>query len=338
MSSMGVRKKVAATHRFGPIGLADRLYDKLLGQDEAINEIVPYIDTFHAGLSPDERPAGIFILLGPTGVGKSHTVETIAKELHGSKSNLLSIHCGEFQMEHEVAKLLGSPAGYLGHKETVPVLNNDTINKNRSSFSQLSLILFDEIEKAASSVMRVLLGMLDKGLVRTGDNNLVKFQDTMIFMTSNLGADDSRKFLKSTFGFSEDRSQEFKDKNLKRISDKALAKKFSPEFINRIDAKISYRSLTKDDVRDIIDREVEVLQELVFTRLGEGGFLIKLTDSAKELVLENGFSEEYGARNIKRYIQKNILQPISALFNAKELKPGQLVTVDSEDGELVLEF
>src|SRR6185437_1362574 len=174
---------------------------KVVGQPNVINVIVPYIDMFQAGLAPEGRPAGVFLLLGPTGTGKTRTVEALAEALHGSPRKVLKIDCGEFQMEHEVAKLIGAPPGYLGHRETQPLLSQQKVNAAASEYSDLTILLFDEIEKAAPSMTRLLLGILDKAVLRLGDNNTVNFENTLIFMTSNLGGKSIQRATKPDFGF-----------------------------------------------------------------------------------------------------------------------------------------
>ena len=182
-------------------GLAARLSDLLVGQPDAIETIVPYIQMHEAGLSPEGRPVGVMLLHGPTGTGKTRTVEALAEVLHGSGKNLLKVDCGEFQMEHEVAKLIGAPPGYLGHRETQAMLNQAKINGVASEGSDISIILFDEIEKAAPSMTRLLLGILDRANLRLGDNTTVNFERTLIFMTSNLGAKSIQRANKPDFGF-----------------------------------------------------------------------------------------------------------------------------------------
>src|SRR6202790_4616957 len=177
------------------------LSQKVVGQPAATRVIVPYIQMFQAGLAPEGRPVGIFLLLGPTGTGKTKTVEALAEILHGSEKNVLKVDCGEFQMEHEVAKLIGAPPGYLGHRETQPMLTQQKLGAVTSEGSNLSLVLFDEIEKAAPSMTRLLLGVLDKAILRLGDNTSVNFERTLIFLTSNLGAEAMRKELNPDFGF-----------------------------------------------------------------------------------------------------------------------------------------
>src|SRR5579859_7762865 len=168
------------------------LSSKVVGQPTATRVIVPYIQMFQAGLAPEGRPVGVFLLLGPTGTGKTKTVEALADVLHGSEKSVLKVDCGEFQMEHEVAKLIGAPPGYLGHRETQPMLTQQKLNAVTSDRCGLSLVLFDEIEKAAPSLTRLLLGVLDKGVLRLGDNSTVNFEKSLVFLTSNLGAREMR--------------------------------------------------------------------------------------------------------------------------------------------------
>src|SRR5262249_54527118 len=181
--------------------LAAQLTQKVVGQPAVSDVIIPYIQMFQAGLAPEGRPVGVFLLLGPTGTGKTKTVEALAEVMHGSEKNLLKVDCGEFQMEHEVAKLIGAPPGYLGHRETQPILTQQKLNSVTSEKCPLSIVLFDEIEKAAPSMTRLLLGVLDKAILRLGDNTSVNFEKSMVFLTSNLGAKELGKFLRPDFGF-----------------------------------------------------------------------------------------------------------------------------------------
>src|SRR6266436_5310035 len=174
---------------------------KLFGQNSVVETIVPFVQMFNAGLSPEGRPVGVFLLLGPTGTGKTKTVEALAEVIHGSEKNLLKVDCGEFQMEHEVAKLIGAPPGYLGHRETQPMLTQQKLNAVTSEKCNLSLVLFDEIEKAAPSMTRLLLGVLDKATLRLGDNSTVNFEKSLVFLTSNLGAREMLKEINPDFGF-----------------------------------------------------------------------------------------------------------------------------------------
>ncbi len=182
-------------------GITALLSRKIVGQPSAVEAITPFVQVYQAGLAPEGRPAGVFLLLGPTGTGKTKTVEALAEVLHGSEKNLLKIDCGEFQMEHEVAKLIGAPPGYLGHRETQPMLTQQKLSMISSEQSSLSLVLFDEVEKAAASLTRLLMGVLDKAVLRLGDNTTVNFERSLIFLTSNLGSRTMMSEIRPDFGF-----------------------------------------------------------------------------------------------------------------------------------------
>lgn len=170
-----------------PFDLVTLLSQKVVGQSAATKAIVPYVYMYQSGLAPEGRPAGVFLLLGPTGTGKTKTVEAIAELLHGDEKKILKIDCGEFQMEHETAKLVGAPPGYLGHRETTPLLTQQQLTEVTSRECDLALVLFDEIEKAAHSITKLLLGILDKGILRLGDNTSVNFEKSLIFSRATSG-------------------------------------------------------------------------------------------------------------------------------------------------------
>jgi ATP-dependent Clp protease ATP-binding subunit ClpA len=285
---------------------------------------------YRARLSPEGRPAGIFLLLGPTGTGKTKTVEALADVLHGSPKKLLKVDCGEYQMEHEVAKLLGAPPGYLGHRETQPLLTQQKLSGAASESCDLSLVLFDEIEKAAPSLMRLLLGVLDKGTLRLGDSTLVNFEKSMIFLTSNLGARDFSVELNSGFGF-ESRAPENSAGcagKLERIGQRAMRKSFSPEFINRIDAVVTYQPLDSLALKAILDRQIEDFQEHIERRLGDRAFHLEVPARSRRFLLEKGASPEYGARELKRTLHRQLMQPLAAMLTGGEIHPGAVVRAE----------
>src|SRR6201997_474862 len=263
------------------------LSQKVVGQPAATRVIVPYIQMFQAGLAPEGRPVGVFLLLGPTGTGKTKTVEALAEVLHGSEKNLLKVDCGEFQMEHEVAKLIGAPPGYLGHRETQPVLSQQRLAAVTSDKCALSLVLFDEIEKAAPSLTRLLLGVLDKGVLRLGDNSTVNFEKSLVFLTSNLGAREMLKEISPDFGFQAGVKKEKVDLTgkLQAIGIAAVRKKFSPEFVNRIDAVITYQPLDAESLSAILDHQIRQLQNHVNNRLGQRCFTIEVPQDSRQFLL-----------------------------------------------------
>jgi ATP-dependent Clp protease ATP-binding subunit ClpA len=312
------------------------LSSKVVGQPNVISAIVPYIEMFQAGLAPENRPVGVFLLLGPTGTGKTRTVEALAEALHGSSKNLLKIDCGEFQMEHEVAKLIGAPPGYLGHRETQPMLSQQKLTSVTSDKSALSLVLFDEIEKAAPSLTRLLLGVLDRGILRLGDNSVVNFEKSLVFLTSNLGAREMMREIIPNFGFqsaSPVPREDVSDK-LKNIGLVAVKKKFSPEFVNRIDHVITYQPLNAESFAAITDHEILNLQNHVNTRLGGRCFTIEVPFETRQWLIERGTSPEYGARELKRTIHKFLTQPLATMVAKGQIEAGTRVRVDkAKDGE-----
>ena len=317
--------------------LTTLLSQKVVGQPAATRVIVPYIEMFKAGLAPEGRPVGVFLLLGPTGTGKTKTVEALAEILHGSEKNVLKVDCGEFQMEHEVAKLIGAPPGYLGHRETQPMLTQQKLNAVTSEKCSLSLVLFDEIEKAAPSMTRLLLGVLDKGILRLGDNSMVNFEKSLVFLTSNLGAREMMREINPDFGFQSVKSGEPRTdltSKLQNIALMAVRKRFSPEFVNRIDCIITYQPLTPESLSAILDKHISDLQAHVNTRLGNRSFTLEVPLATRQFLLEKGTSPEYGARELNRTIHRQLTQPLATLVASNQVPPGANVRVDvAEDRE-----
>jgi len=315
------------------------LSQKVVGQPAATKVIVPYIQMFQAGLAPEGRPVGVFLLLGPTGTGKTKTVEALAEILHGSEKSVVKVDCGEFQMEHEVAKLIGAPPGYLGHRETQPMLTQQKLSGVTSERCSLSLVLFDEIEKAAPSLTRLLLGVLDKGILRLGDNSAVNFEKSLVFLTSNLGAREMMKEISPDFGFQAGIGAERADlgSKLQSIALVAVRKKFSPEFVNRIDCVITYQPLTPESLSAILDHQIADLQNHVNTRLGARCFNIEVPFETRQWLLQKGTSAEYGARELNRTIHRNLTQPLATMVATAQVEPGCRVRVEvEEDGESLL--
>ncbi|HYL36849.1 MAG TPA: AAA family ATPase [Bryobacteraceae bacterium] len=302
---------------------------KLIGQPAAIDAIIPYVQMYRSQLAPEGRPAGVFLLLGPTGTGKTRTVEALAEVLHNNPKKLLRVDCGEFQMEHEVAKLVGAPPGYLGHRETQPMLTQPKLTAVSGESCDLSLVLFDEIEKAAPSMTRLLLGILDKGVLRLGDGALVNFEKTIIFLTSNLGAREMSRCLRPDFGFESivPRGSGRRPK-LEVAAMNAVRKNFSPEFINRIDAVVTYQPLGAEAMTAILDQQIRELQEHIDRRLGSQSFQVEVPARTRRFLLEKGTSQEFGARELKRTLQRHLVQPLASMIAKGEISPGGHIRVE----------
>lgn len=304
--------------------LLTQLSNRIIGQPAALETIIPRVQLFRAGLNPEGRPAGAFVLLGPTGTGKTATVEALAEVIHGSRKNVLRIDCGEFQMEHEVAKLIGAPPGYLGHRETQPVLTQIKLNAVMSDRANLAILLFDEIEKAAPSLLRILLGVLDKGSLRLGDNTTVQFERTLIFFTSNLGSEEIARETSGGLGFSKAAGT----KDLAKVTSAALKNKLPTEFMNRIDAFVTYAPLGSEEVAKILDIELQNLADHISRRLGDRSVYLQVPTKTRSWLVAKGFSARYGARELKRTVQKHLLEPLAELLIARAIPPGEIVRFD----------
>ena len=315
--------------------LESSLRHLIVGQDEAIHQIVRAYQTHLAGLSPVGRPIGNFLFLGPTGSGKTRVVEATAEALLKNSRAVIKIDCAEFQHSHEIAKLIGSPPGYLGHRETHALLSQEALNQHHTEKLKLSFLLFDEIEKASDAVWNLLLGILDKGTLTLGDNRKVDFSSTMVFMTNNLGAAEIDSLVTPRLGF---HSPSFEDAGCNsgldaRISDAGIAaarRKFTPEFINRLDKIVVFKSLGIEELRQIVDIELELVQQRIQAAAGSRPFLVEITDSAKEFLLVEGTDFRYGARHLKRAIERLLVQPLSNLMATSQIRSGDCVRVSHE--------
>jgi ATP-dependent Clp protease ATP-binding subunit ClpB len=314
--------------------LETRLRALVVGQDEAIEQIVCIYQTYLTGLVSPGRPIGSFLFLGPTGSGKTRIVEATAESLLRSPRAMVKIDCAEFQHSHEIAKLIGSPPGYLGHRETHPILSQEMLNQHYTDSMKISFVLFDEIEKASDALWNLLLGILDKGVLTLGDNRKVEFSKAMIFMTSNLGAQEMSALINPKFGFhlsGRAAGHDGKlDERLARSGMAAARGKFTPEFINRLDKIVTFKPLGADQLNEILDIELRVVQERIFNASLGRRFRFELTWAAKELLLRGGTDMRYGARQLKRAIERLLVQPICSLMATDQLRGGDYVMVDWE--------
>jgi ATP-dependent Clp protease ATP-binding subunit ClpB len=323
--------------------LENQLRNLVVGQDEAIQQIVKAYQTHLAGLSPVGRPVGNFLFLGPTGSGKTRTVEATAEALLNNPRSVIKIDCAEFQHSHEVAKLIGSPPGYLGHRETHPLLSQEALNQHHTEKLKLSFVLFDEIEKASDSLWNLLLGILDKATLTLGDNRKVDFSAAMVFLTSNLGAVEMSSLVRPRLGFHfAPPENPHRDGQISaRISSAGIAaarRKFTPEFINRLDKIVVFKSLGVEELRRIVDIELEMVQQRIQAAAGTKPFLVDVTDSAKEYLLVEGTDFRYGARQLKRAIERLLVQPLSNLIASDQIRRGDRIRVSHEHGSAGLVF
>jgi ATP-dependent Clp protease ATP-binding subunit ClpB len=317
--------------------LETKLHRLVIGQEEAIHEIVRTYQTYLAGLSPDGRPIGNFLFLGPTGTGKTRAVEATAEALLGNPRAVIKIDCGEFQHSHEIAKLIGSPPGYLGHRETHALLSQEALNQYHTQNMKLTFVLFDEIEKASDALWNLLLGILDKGTLTLGDNRKVDFSSALIFMTSNIGAAEMSSLVSPKLGFhvstpdDSNYAPTLADK-VSRAGIQAARRKFTPEFLNRLDKIVVFRSLGNEELNRIIDIELERVQQRVQTATAGKPFLINVTDSARKLLLTEGIDLRYGARPLKRAIERLLVHPLSNLMASGQIQHHDRIRV-THNGE-----
>jgi ATP-dependent Clp protease ATP-binding subunit ClpA len=314
--------------------LEHNLHKRIVGQDEAVEQVVNIYQTYLAGMSSPGRPVGNFLFLGPTGSGKTRLVEATAESLVGEARAVIKIDCAEFQHSHEIAKLIGSPPGYLGHRETHPLLSQEVLNQFHTDKVQLSFVLFDEIEKASDALWNLLLGILDKATLTLGDNRRVDFSRALIFMTSNLGAAEMSSLMNPGVGFAArtpDPAAPLDCQLAAKISTAGVAaarRKFTPEFINRLDKVVVFKPLGEAELKRILDLELGLVQRRVFTNTMGTPFLFKLTDHAKAFLLREGTDLKYGARHLKRAIERHLVYPMSNLIATDQVRSGDLVRVD----------
>ena len=317
---------------------AKTLHRNVVGQEPAIEEVAQIYQTFLAGLNPPGRPVGNLLFLGPTGSGKTRVVEAMAEALFGEPRACIKIDCAEFQHSHEIAKLIGSPPGYLGHRETHPLLTQQAIDQWHTEKLKLSILLFDEIEKASDALWQLLLGVLDKGTLTLGDNRRVDLSRCIIIMTSNLGAAEMSNLANGRFGFSPKAKtlDDGFDEKIDRTAVEAARRKFTPEFMNRIDKVVVFKTLRAAHLQRILDLELEMVQKRILAASGSKKFLFGCSESVKNFLLEEGTDAKYGARHLKRAIEKNLVSPLANLVATSQLKFGDFVRIDRDpEGRLI---
>jgi ATP-dependent Clp protease ATP-binding subunit ClpB len=308
------------------------LLELIVGQERAVRAMTSLYQIFLAGMNQPDRPLGALLFLGPTGSGKTHTVEAAAEILLGERDVVLKIDCAEFQHSHEIAKLVGSPPGYLGHRETHALLSQENLDRYHTEDTKLSFVLFDEIEKASDALWQLLLGILDRATLTLGDNHHVDFSRTVIVMTSNLGAREISELISGGIGFAPSHvslhtGETEVEQKIYHTALEAARRKFSPEFMNRIDRLVVYRPLKEHHLRQIVDLELQAVQDRIMHSVG-AKFVLQYSDAAKDMLLREGLDFRYGARHIKRSIERFLVYPLSSLIATGQMQPGDVVHVD----------
>jgi len=319
----------------------ERLAGRIVGQERAVRRMSGLYQIFLAGMNPPARPIGTMLFLGPTGSGKTRVIEAASEVLFGDPNGVVKIDCAEFQHSHEIAKLIGSPPGYLGHRETSPMLTQENLDRTHTDELKLTLVLFDEIEKASDALWQLLLGILDKATLTLGDNRRVDFSKCMVILTSNLGAREMSELISGGIGFAPGKGAKNPhdtevDQKIYRTAVEAARRKFSPEFMNRIDKVVVFRSLKEHHLRSILDLELQAVQDRIMVSAGTK-FVFQCSDEAKAMLLKEGIDFKYGARHLKRAIERFLVYPLSNLVATGQIGLGDLVQValNRESNKLV---
>src|SRR6266481_2568930 len=347
---LGARLGKGADHRLSGVLDTDKrsstacqferaLREKVVGQEEAVQALVDLYQMFCAGLQSPSRPIGNLLFLGPTGSGKTRIVEAAAEILFGDSRAVIKVDCAEFQHSHEIAKLIGSPPGYLGHRETHPLITQEALAASHRDHMKLSFLLFDEIEKASDALWQLLLGMLDKATLTLGDNRKVDLSQTVIFLTSNLGAGEITELMAGGMGFVQPKDKTTKGlhEKVERTAVEAARRNFSPEFMNRLDKVVVFHPLKRAELDEVLEIELRQVQMRVLDSMTRP-FLFRITSEGREFLLEEGTDQRYGARHLKRAIERYVVYPIARLLATAQVHHGDALDIDHHLGEEGLVF
>src|ERR1700751_3181624 len=312
---------------------------RIVGQEEGVQALVDLYQVFCAGLNSPGRPVGNLLFLGPTGSGKTRIVEAAAEILFGDPRMVIKVDCAEFQHSHEIAKLIGSPPGYLGHRETHPLITQEALAASHSDHLKLSFLLFDEIEKASDALWQLLLGMLDKATLTLGDNRRVDLSQTVIFLTSNLGSGQIADLMLGGMGFIQpkDKATTVLHEKVQRTAVEAARRKFSPEFMNRLDKVVVFHPLRHAELGEVLEIELREVQKRVLDSTTRP-FSFRITSEAREFLLQEGTDQRYGARHLKRAIERNVVCPLSRLLATGQVHRSDVLLIDRHDGDEGLVF
>jgi ATP-dependent Clp protease ATP-binding subunit ClpB len=312
---------------------------KIVGQEEGVQALVDLYQVFRAGLNAPGRPVGNLLFLGPTGSGKTHIVEAAAEILFGDARAVIKVDCAEFQHSHEIAKLIGSPPGYLGHRETHPLITQEALTACHTDKLKLTFLLFDEIEKASDALWQLLLGMLDKATLTLGDNRRVDLSQTVIFLTSNLGGGEITELIQGGMGFIQpkDKPDAGLDQKVERTAVEAARRKFSPEFMNRLDKIVVFHPLQRKQLEQVLDLELSMVQQRVLDA-AKGQVLFSVAPTARDFLLKEGTDQRYGARHLKRAIERHVVYPFANLVATDQIRSGDLISISYEPQQNRLTF
>jgi ATP-dependent Clp protease ATP-binding subunit ClpB len=333
IQELDTKRRSSASRHF-----EDALRQKIVGQDEAVQALGELYQVFCAGLHPPGRPVGNLLFLGPTGSGKTRIVEAAAEILFGNSRALIKVDCAEFQHSHEIAKLIGSPPGYLGHRETHPLITQEELAKSHRGELKLSFLLFDEIEKASDALWQLLLGMLDKATLTLGDNRRVDLSQTVIFLTSNLGGGEITELMQGGMGFIQPKDMPAKGLNEKveRTAVEAARRKFSPEFMNRLDKVVVFHPLKRQELDEVLEIELRQVQKRL--DCATSAFQFRITNEGRQFLLQEGTDQRYGARHLKRAIERYVVCPMARLLATAQVRSGDVLLIDRHPGEEELAF
>jgi ATP-dependent Clp protease ATP-binding subunit ClpA len=333
IQELDTKRRSSASRHF-----EDALRQKIVGQDEAVQALGELYQVFCAGLHPPGRPVGNLLFLGPTGSGKTRIVEAAAEILFGDSRALIKVDCAEFQHSHEIAKLIGSPPGYLGHRETHPLITQEELAKSHRGELKLSFLLFDEIEKASDALWQLLLGMLDKATLTLGDNRRVDLSQTVIFLTSNLGGGEITELMQGGMGFVQPKDMPAKGLNEKveRTAVEAARRKFSPEFMNRLDKVVVFHPLKRQELDEVLEIELRQVQKRL--DCATSAFQFRITNEGRQFLLQEGTDQRYGARHLKRAIERYVVCPMARLLATAQVRSGDVLLIDRHPGEEELAF
>ena len=324
--------------------LASKFKNRIIGQPKAFEALTRVLEKYQSGIYDRTRPIASLLFLGPTGVGKTGSVEAFVEGLFGSATHFLKVDCAEFQHSHEIAKLTGSPPGYLGHRETHAFFTNKAIRGKFCKYTPtgaecgqldpaFTVILFDEIEKANDSLWNLLLGILDRGSLTTGTNEVVDFTPTVIIMTSNVGsAELAVKSGSAGIGFANTVDYTFDYDTMKDVAMSAARQKFTPEFLNRLDDAIVFRSLSPADLIPILRIELDKLRaQIILT--SRNVFELEVSPAATSKILADGYDKRYNARNLRRTIERYVSLPLARLVATGQIFDNDTLVVDYKDGK-----